>query len=84
MGSSSDSITPNTVIYIILLNELNEGSDIEINQSLSKFLIDRILVKLITFFNFRAKKSGETSRTSSKMQKKISKLLTSPKLLEKE
>ena len=45
MGNPSDSITPNTVILIILLNELNDINELEINQTLSKFIIDRILVR---------------------------------------
>lgn len=57
MGNPSDNITPNTVILIILLNELNDISELEVNQTLSKFIIDRILVrKSFSKLNYQSQK----------------------------
>lgn len=44
MGNPADNITPNTVLVILLLNELSELNDDTVTQSLTKFAIDRILV----------------------------------------
>lgn len=44
MSGPSESITPNTVLLILLLRELNDINELDINQNLSKFTIDRILV----------------------------------------
>lgn len=39
-----EPLTPNTVLLVLLLNELNEISESDFNQSLNRFVIDRILV----------------------------------------
>jgi hypothetical protein len=44
MPNPNDSVTPNTVLFVLLLNELNESTEMESNQALSKFVIDKILV----------------------------------------
>jgi len=39
-----ERLTPNTVLLVLLLNELNELSESDFNQNLNRFVIDRILV----------------------------------------
>jgi len=47
-----EPLTPNTVLLVLLLNELNELSDSDFNQSLNRFVIDRILVKFFLVIPF--------------------------------